>query len=265
VDEAYRLSQGHFAQEAIDEVVGLMTNEKFMSKTVIILAGYERETNQLLGSNPGLSSRFSEEFILPSMSASRCLELLDKELRESKIVLGGLSDSSSSLYEDMLSIMVDMASLENWGNARDVKSIAKTLARPAFISAAKVPGESLVVPPEEALHIMRNALSEQRERLVLPIKSVSTALDVPSMAMSRNSAPPPPSTSQSISTTAPPEPPASKPPRKPKQPRSKPPTTKEHSEITAASSQVSVICHQSEKLLNSSLPRQTTRFNVIPA
>jgi len=29
VDEAYRLSQGHFAQEAIDEVVGLMTNEKF--------------------------------------------------------------------------------------------------------------------------------------------------------------------------------------------------------------------------------------------
>ncbi|KAJ8582970.1 hypothetical protein M405DRAFT_829710, partial [Rhizopogon salebrosus TDB-379] len=41
----------------------------------------------------------------------------------------------------------------------------------------------------------------------------------------------------SISTTAPPEPPASKPPRKPKQPRSKPPTTKEHSEITAASSQ----------------------------
>jgi hypothetical protein len=247
VDEAYRLSQGHFAQEAIDEIVGLMTNEKFMGKMVIILAGYEREMNQLLGSNPGLSSRFSEEFILPNMSASRCLELLDKELRESKIVLEGLSDSSSSLYEDMMSIMVDMASLENWGNARDVKSIAKKLARPAFISAAKVPGGSLVVPPEEALHIMRNALSEQRERLVLPIKSVSTALDVPPMAMSRNSAPPPPSTSQSISTTAPPEPRASKRPRKPKQPRSKPPTTKEHSEITAASSQVSVICHQRVK------------------
>jgi hypothetical protein len=128
VDEAYRLSQGHFAQEALDEVVGLMTNEKFMGKMVIILAGYEREMNQLLGSNPGLSSRFSEEFILPNMSASRCLELLDKELRESKIVLEGLSDSSSSLHEDMLNIMVDMASLENWGNARDVKSIAKKLA-----------------------------------------------------------------------------------------------------------------------------------------
>ncbi|KAG2138476.1 P-loop containing nucleoside triphosphate hydrolase protein [Suillus clintonianus] len=125
VDEAYRLSQGLFAQEAIDEVVGLMTNEKFMGKMVIILAGYEKEMNQLLGANPGLSSRFSEDFILPNMSSLRCIELLDKELRGSKVVVQGLSDPSSSLYEEMLSIIADMASLENWGNARDVKSIAK--------------------------------------------------------------------------------------------------------------------------------------------
>jgi hypothetical protein len=57
VDEAYRLSQGHFAQEAVDEVVGLMTNEKFMNKMVIIFAGYEKEMNTLLGVNPGLASR----------------------------------------------------------------------------------------------------------------------------------------------------------------------------------------------------------------
>jgi len=122
VDEAYRLSQGHFAQEAIDEVVVLMTNKKFMGKMVIILAGYEKDMNRLLGANPGLSSRFSEEFLLPNMSPSRCIELLDKELRESKVILDGMLDSSSSLYEDMLNVITDMANLETWGNARDVKT-----------------------------------------------------------------------------------------------------------------------------------------------
>ncbi|KAG1870831.1 P-loop containing nucleoside triphosphate hydrolase protein [Suillus subluteus] len=223
VDEAYRLSQGHFAQEAIDEVVGLMTNEKFMGKMVIILAGYEKEMNQLLGANPGLSSRFSEDFILPNMSSTRCLELLDKELRGSKVVVQGLSDPSSSLYEEMLSIIADMASLENWGNARDVKSIAKRLARPAFISAGKAPGSSLVVTSEDALNIMRGQLSEQRERLNLPNKTVSSAPGVPQMTMSRNIAPPPPSTSQNVSTSAPPKPPASKPSRKRTQQQPKPP------------------------------------------
>ncbi|KAG1746047.1 P-loop containing nucleoside triphosphate hydrolase protein [Suillus paluster] len=243
VDEAYRLSQGHFAQEAIDEIIGLMTNKKFMGKMVIILAGYEKEMNQLLGANLGLSSRFSEDFILPNMSSSRCLDLLDKELRRSKVVVPGLSDPSSSLHKEMLSIIVDMASLDNWGNARDVKSIAKKLAHPVFISAGKAPGGLLVVAPEDALSIMRNLLSEQRERLILPSKVVPSATSVPQMAMSKNSAPPPPSTSQSVSTTAPPKPPTysatrkrkrtqqppsnkESPPAPPKPPTYKPPATR---------------------------------------
>ncbi|KAG2151640.1 P-loop containing nucleoside triphosphate hydrolase protein [Suillus bovinus] len=249
VDEAYRLSQGNFAQDAIDEVVGLMTNEKFMGKMVIILAGYEKEMNQLLGANPGLSSRFSEDFILPNMSPTRCLELLDKDLRDSKVVIQGLSDPSSSLYEEMLNIVADMASLENWGNARDVKSIAKRLARPAFISAGKAPGSSLAVSSEDALRIMRNQLSEQQQRLNLPNKTVPSAPSVPQMAMSRNTAPPPPSISQSVSHAAPPKPPAPKPPRKRTQQKPKPPTSEPPPPDTTVSSQVSVTLHKTAKRL----------------
>ena len=32
IDEAYRLGEGHFAQEAIDELVGLLTHPNFKSK-----------------------------------------------------------------------------------------------------------------------------------------------------------------------------------------------------------------------------------------
>ena len=59
IDEAYRLSQGHFAQEAMDEIVDIMTKDKFMNKLVFILAGYD-DMNKLLRVNPGLASRFSE-------------------------------------------------------------------------------------------------------------------------------------------------------------------------------------------------------------
>lgn len=268
VDEAYRLSQGHFAQEAIDEIVGLMTNEKFMGKMVIILAGYEKEMNQLLGANPGLSSRFSEDFILPNMSPTRCLELLDKDLRGSKVVVQGLSDPSSSLYEEMLNIIADMSSLENWGNARDVKSIAKRLARPAFISAGKAPGSSLVVSSEDALRIMKDQLSEQRQRLNLPNKTASSTLGVPQMAMSRNIAPPPPSTSQSVSHTAPPKPPASKPPRQRTQQQPKPASSGPSPPNTTVSSQVSVTRHKTAKGYSNKvhrLSRQMMRCNGIPA
>lgn len=105
VDEAYRLSNGHFAQEAIDELVGLMTNEKFMNKMVIVLAGYEKEMNALLSVNPGLASRFSEEITLTNMTAAKCLQVLDKELQKMQIVLSELADSTSSAYSEMETII----------------------------------------------------------------------------------------------------------------------------------------------------------------
>jgi hypothetical protein len=39
VDEAYRLGEGMYAQEAVNELVDTMTKPKFAGKLVIILAG----------------------------------------------------------------------------------------------------------------------------------------------------------------------------------------------------------------------------------
>ncbi|KAG1726612.1 uncharacterized protein EDB91DRAFT_1239622 [Suillus paluster] len=83
-----KLSNGHFAQEAIDEVVGLMTNEKFMNKMVIVFAGYEKEMN-------------CSEITLTNMTAAKCLQVLDKELQKTQIILSELADTSSSAYSEM--------------------------------------------------------------------------------------------------------------------------------------------------------------------
>ncbi|KAG0696167.1 P-loop containing nucleoside triphosphate hydrolase protein [Suillus ampliporus] len=249
VDEAYRLSNGHFAQEAIDEVVGLMTNERFMNKLVIVFAGYEKEMNALLSVNPGLASRFSEEIILTNMPAAKCLQVLDKDLRKTQIVLSELADTSSSAYPEMESIIDRMSRLSNWGNARDVKSIAQRLIHHAFSTVANTPGSPPSLTADDAIAVMKDLLNQQRQRLNIPRITTLPPSSKPPMASSSNSAPPPPP-SQSGSSSAtngsqPPKPPSQnssssnrappKPPPKlgspptpsgsqpPNKPRSKPP------------------------------------------
>jgi ATPase family associated with various cellular activities (AAA) len=238
VDEAYRLSQGHFAQEAIDEVVGLMTNERFMNKMVIIFAGYEKEMNTLLGVNPGLASRLSEEIILNNMPAAKCLQVLDKELRKMPIILSELADTTSSSYSEMESIVERMSRLSNWGNARDIKAIAQKLIHHAFGAVANTPGTAVSLSADEAIVIMQDALNLQRERLGVPRMAAVPPSSTLPMASSSNSAPPPPpSKSGSSSATngyQPPKPPGhnnrssnQSPPTLPRSPNpaaSKPPT-----------------------------------------
>lgn len=60
VDEAYRLAEGHFATEAMDELVDCLTKPKFSQKLVCILAGYDKDIDRLMSINPGLTSRFPE-------------------------------------------------------------------------------------------------------------------------------------------------------------------------------------------------------------
>lgn len=59
IDEAYRLigdDNSTFADEALGELVGALTNPRFARKMVVILAGYTQEMDRLLASNPGLQS-----------------------------------------------------------------------------------------------------------------------------------------------------------------------------------------------------------------
>ena len=58
IDKAYRLDEGCFAGEAIDELVDCVTKTKFANKATIILARYEVYMDRLMGVNQGLSSRF---------------------------------------------------------------------------------------------------------------------------------------------------------------------------------------------------------------
>ncbi|KIK26288.1 hypothetical protein PISMIDRAFT_95029 [Pisolithus microcarpus 441] len=238
VDEAYRLGEGHFAKEAMDEIVGLMTQERYMNKLIIILAGYEDEMNALLQVNPGLSSRFAEEIVFQNMTSDQCLTLLDKDLGKNGIVVAELGDPSSAEYPALRRIIEGMSYLPSWGNARDMKTIGKRMVQKSFSNAANNPGQPASLSIDEAVSILKSTWEEKRNRQNVPtLGRLKNNPSVPPAASTSGPAPPPPPTSASTNTSTqgpnpPPPPPrqqeskdrAPKPPRNRRKPKKLPAT-----------------------------------------
>jgi hypothetical protein len=162
VDEAYRLSEGPFAKEAVDELVGVMTQERFMGKLVIVLAGYDHDMNRLMAINSGLSSRFPEEIVLQNMNPWSCLEVLNRELKRKGILMAELENPLSSEYKKMRGLIEKLSNLPSWGNARDIKTLSKEMIGLALTHSQ--PDAELTLPAEHAVDCFAAMLKERRER-----------------------------------------------------------------------------------------------------
>lgn len=137
IDEAYRLAEGgrsSYAHEAVSELVDCLTKPKFFGKIIVILAGYEDEMNALLAMNPGLASRFPEEIIFDLLPPAGCLEVLKKKLEETNIAMPLMEkDEDSSERQQLERLLRTLAQTPGWGNARDVETLAKNIARKIFV------------------------------------------------------------------------------------------------------------------------------------
>lgn len=168
VDEAYRLGEGMFAQEAVNELVDTMTKPKFAGKMVIILAGYDNDMNRLLSVNEGLSSRFADEIIFPSLGSTYCLQLLSTKLKESNVLSLKLES------QKFKNLMDELSKLPGWGNARDVQTLAKSIVRAVFQNTN---GGQLVLSEETAEACIETMLAARRARCQVSPSSLSGVLD----------------------------------------------------------------------------------------
>ncbi len=78
IDEAYSLIRGgekDFGREAIDAVVKQVEDRR--DSMVVILAGYPKEMAELVGANPGFSSRFPKTIHFPDYSDDELLAILN--------------------------------------------------------------------------------------------------------------------------------------------------------------------------------------------
>ncbi|KAF8065345.1 P-loop containing nucleoside triphosphate hydrolase protein [Lyophyllum atratum] len=161
IDEAYRLKEGLFAKEATDEIVSLLTDERYKGKIVVILAGYDDDINQLLAVNRGLSSRFTEEVLFVNLRPEECLQILEKDMAQKNIQLPGLADRSSPVSRALSRIFIEFSTLKSWGNARDVKTLAKKFIGLAMQDDDGTAGKdsSLILDPARAMQVAQNMLS----------------------------------------------------------------------------------------------------------
>jgi DNA polymerase III delta prime subunit len=141
IDEAYRLGEGHFAKEAMDELVDCTTKTKYYKKLVIILAGYEKDINSLMSTNPGLTSRFPEVVDFRGLQPKECFTLLTSLMATQKTKLKGknvnmdissLEAPSEQFKGNILSHFDRLAQLDNWASARDVQTLSKSIFNKAI-------------------------------------------------------------------------------------------------------------------------------------
>lgn len=142
IDEAYRLAEGHFVKEAVDELVDAVTKEKYAKKLVIILAGYEADINRLMATNAGLTSRFSEVINFRSLTPDECIDLLVQELQRNQarlkakgkhLDLSVVEARNGPSRTRISRLFWELSQGKDWASARDVKEVGKAIFRETMI------------------------------------------------------------------------------------------------------------------------------------
>ncbi|WP_069631419.1 right-handed parallel beta-helix repeat-containing protein, partial [Streptomyces griseus] len=92
IDEAYTLTSdsgnggADFGREAVDTLLKLMEDHR--DDVVVVAAGYSREMDSFLGSNPGLASRFSRTVEFENYSVSDLVAIMESMCAQHQYELG---------------------------------------------------------------------------------------------------------------------------------------------------------------------------------
>jgi stage V sporulation protein K len=97
IDEAYSLQaeQDNFGAEAINTLLKAMEDHR--SELIVIVAGYTKEMDKFLESNPGLRSRFNTTLDFEDYSPAEMLDILVEMSRKADFVIDNESKSLAAL------------------------------------------------------------------------------------------------------------------------------------------------------------------------
>ncbi|MBO0821272.1 MAG: AAA family ATPase, partial [Nocardiopsaceae bacterium] len=156
IDEAYSLvNEGdgqtdRFGNEAVQALLKRAEDDR--ENLIIILAGYEKQTEAFLASNPGLASRFATRIRFPTYSADELMALAETRVRSRGEALGAdarpvlrqmLDDVGRRRITDELGNGRFVRTLlEKAGQARDVR-VMGTLADPSAEDLVTIGGPDM--------------------------------------------------------------------------------------------------------------------------
>jgi SpoVK/Ycf46/Vps4 family AAA+-type ATPase len=123
IDEIYGLNPSStmendsFAREAIDTLVGCLTDHRNAS-TVVVIAGYKEATDEFIQSNDGLASRFPQEIEFPNYSPEECVQILHRLMVNERY--NWPKDEASGFDALTVRLFRALAFNPQFGNARSV-------------------------------------------------------------------------------------------------------------------------------------------------
>ncbi|ODM22958.1 hypothetical protein SI65_00547 [Aspergillus cristatus] len=119
----YRLSEGTFAAEAVNELVHFLGQSASSEKMVIILAGDIVGTDKLMSKRPDLSGLFRDEITFNKLPADDCVSLLLRKLEEKGVHI----DPDLVHNTEVKNLFQRMQDLPDWRNAHDVEYLTKEI------------------------------------------------------------------------------------------------------------------------------------------
>ncbi|MFE1241989.1 right-handed parallel beta-helix repeat-containing protein [Streptomyces tendae] len=119
IDEAYSLvpagQSTDFGQEAISTLVKLMEDHR--DDVVVIAAGYPQDMERLIGSNPGLASRFTRTLRFDDYSSQDLVRIVEHQAARHEYRIG--DDTAAALLDHFGSL----ARTERFGNGRTARQV----------------------------------------------------------------------------------------------------------------------------------------------
>ncbi|MFZ7102623.1 MAG: AAA family ATPase [Peptococcaceae bacterium] len=126
IDEAYSLARGgekDFGKEAIDCMVKAM--EDYKDQLILILAGYRKEMEWFLQTNPGLRSRFPIHIEFPDYTITELMEIAELMLKQRQY---RLTPEAKFLLKATIQKRI-LLGQENSGNARMIRNLIEKAIR----------------------------------------------------------------------------------------------------------------------------------------
>lgn len=163
IDEAYALAPGHgadFGEEAIATLVKAMEDHR--DELAVIVAGYDKEMDRFLASNPGLRSRFKTFVHFPNYGPEELARIFENLAGNAGLHI------DQAVLEKARDIFHHAARTETFGNARFARSLfERAYARMALRAAedGKIDVDELMAIAADDLHFVEPRSEASKRRI----------------------------------------------------------------------------------------------------
>jgi len=127
IDEAYKLLKNEFGHEAIDTIVEAMTARD--GEFSIIIAGYPKEIEEFINSNPGLSRRFANKIHLKDYEPEVLIDIFETKMKKDSY---GFDKELEDIFPHFIKNWFDARDEKTFGNAGDILNLLNDMSKNAL-------------------------------------------------------------------------------------------------------------------------------------